>query len=157
MRRRRPSCWRIIWDVLSSGAPCTPEYGRFYPRATGPEIIAAIQGAVAGLIVLSGEDMDSLLPADAESPAADFIPGEALSSRELEVLAALAEGMGNKDIASRLSISEHTVKFHVRSIMGKLRATTRGEVPWPAGCEKGWWYLMQWVGLLEKRNRRFGG
>lgn len=98
------------------------------PRdAAKPEIIAAIQGAVAGLIVISSEDMDSLLPADAENVAADFIPGEALSSRELEVLAALAEGLGNKEIASRLKISEHTVKFHVRSIMGKLRATTRGE------------------------------
>ncbi len=98
------------------------------PRdAAKPEIIAAIQGAVAGLIVVSSEDMDSLLPADAENVAADFIPGEALSSRELEVLAALAEGLGNKEIASRLKISEHTVKFHVRSIMGKLRAATRGE------------------------------
>ncbi len=98
------------------------------PRdAACPEIIAAILGAVAGLIVMSSEDMDSLLPADAENEAADSIPGEALSSRELEVLATLAEGLGNKDIASRLSISEHTVKFHVRSIMGKLRATTRGE------------------------------
>ena len=98
------------------------------PRdATGPEIMAAIEGAAAGLIVLSSEDMDALLPADAEVVPADVIPGEALSSRELEVLAMLAEGLGNKDIAARLKISEHTVKFHVSSILGKLRATTRGE------------------------------
>lgn len=98
------------------------------PRdATGTEIIAAIEGAAAGLIVLSSEDMYALLPADAESFPSEFIPGEALSSRELEVLAMLAEGLGNKDIAARLKISEHTVKFHVSSILGKLRATTRGE------------------------------
>ena len=98
------------------------------PRdATGSEIIAAIEGAAAGLIVLSSEDMDVLLPADAEVVPADVIPGEALSARELEVLAMLAEGLGNKDIAARLKISEHTVKFHVSSILGKLRATTRGE------------------------------
>jgi NarL family two-component system response regulator YdfI len=98
------------------------------PRdATGPEIMAAIEGAAAGLIVLSSEDMDALLPADAEVVPTDVIPGEALSSRELEVLAMLAEGLGNKDIAARLKISEHTVKFHVSSILGKLRATTRGE------------------------------
>jgi two-component system, NarL family, response regulator YdfI len=98
------------------------------PRdATGPEIMAAIEGAAAGLIVLSSEDMDALLPADAEVVPADVIPGEALSSREVEVLAMLAEGLGNKDIAARLNISEHTVKFHVSSILGKLRATTRGE------------------------------
>jgi DNA-binding NarL/FixJ family response regulator len=98
------------------------------PRdATGPEIMAAIEGAATGLIVLSSEDMDALLPADAEVVPTDVIPGEALSSRELEVLAMLAEGLGNKDIAARLKISEHTVKFHVSSILGKLRATTRGE------------------------------
>jgi DNA-binding NarL/FixJ family response regulator len=96
------------------------------PRdATSPEIMAAIEGAAAGLIVL--KDMDALLPADAEVVPADVIPGEALSSREVEVLAMLAEGLGNKDIAARLKISEHTVKFHVSSILGKLRATTRGE------------------------------
>lgn len=93
------------------------------PRhAAGPEIIAAIEGVAAGLIVLSWEDMGELLPADAEVAS-----GEALSSRELEVLAMLAEGLGNKEIAARLKISEHTVKFHVGSILAKLPATTRGE------------------------------
>ena len=89
--------------------------------------MAAIEGAAAGLVVLSSEDMDALLPADAEAVPGEFISGEALSSRELEVLAMLAEGLGNKDIAVRLKISEHTVKFHVSSILGKLRVTTRGE------------------------------
>ena len=89
--------------------------------------MAAIEGAAVGPTVLSSEDMDVLLPADPEVVPADAIPGEALSSRELEVLAMLAEGLGNKDIAARLKISEHTVKFHVSSILGKLRATTRGE------------------------------
>ncbi len=98
------------------------------PRdATGPEIMAAIEGAAAGLIVLNSEEIDALLPAPVEAFAAEIIPDEALSWRELEVLAMLAEGRGNKDIATRLKISEHTVKFHVSSILGKLRATTRGE------------------------------
>ncbi len=98
------------------------------PRdATGPEIMAAVEGVAVGLAVLSSEDMDALLPTTAEAASADFIPGEALSSRELEVLTMLAEGMGNKEVATRLKISEHTVKFHVSSILGKLRVTTRGE------------------------------
>ncbi len=97
------------------------------PRdATGPEIMAAIEGAASGLTVLSSEEMDSLLPPPAEATA-EVVTDEALSSRELEVLAMLAEGLGNKDIANRLKISEHTVKFHVSSILAKLRATTRGE------------------------------
>jgi two-component system, NarL family, response regulator YdfI len=98
------------------------------PRdANGQEIVAAIEGAAVGLTVLSSEDMDVLLPFAVEAVTADVVTGEALSSRELEVLGMLAEGLANKDIATRLEISEHTVKFHVSSILGKLGVTTRGE------------------------------
>jgi two-component system, NarL family, response regulator YdfI len=98
------------------------------PRdATGPEIMAAIEGAAAGLTVLSSEEMDVLVPVPPEGMAAEIILDEALSARELEVFAMMAEGLGNKEIAARFNISEHTVKFHVSSILGKLGATTRGE------------------------------
>jgi len=50
---------------------------------------------------------------------------EALTPRELEVLEALAQGMSNRAIAAQLAISEHTVKFHVSSIFGKLSAENR--------------------------------
>jgi DNA-binding NarL/FixJ family response regulator len=50
---------------------------------------------------------------------------EALTPRELEVLEVLAEGLSNKSIASRLGITEHTVKFHVSSIFAKLGAENR--------------------------------
>jgi DNA-binding CsgD family transcriptional regulator len=46
---------------------------------------------------------------------------------QLEVLALLAQGMPNKEIAAHLTISERTAKFHVSSIMGKLGATNRTE------------------------------
>lgn len=52
---------------------------------------------------------------------------ETLTERELEVLALLAQGMPNKEIAAHLIISERTAKFHVSSIMGKLGATNRTE------------------------------
>jgi two-component system, NarL family, response regulator LiaR len=54
-------------------------------------------------------------------------PYETLTERELEVLALLAQGMPNKEIAAHLTISERTAKFHVSSIMGKLGATNRTE------------------------------
>ena len=52
---------------------------------------------------------------------------ETLTERELEVLGLLAQGMPNKEIATHLTISERTAKFHVSSIMGKLGATNRTE------------------------------
>ena len=56
-------------------------------------------------------------------------PGSAslLTPRENDVLRLLAEGLPNKGVASRLDVSEHTVKFHVNSIMGKLNAQSRTE------------------------------
>jgi len=54
-------------------------------------------------------------------------PGESLTSRELEVLQYLAEGLPNKAIALKLGISEHTIKFHVNAILGKLGAQSRTE------------------------------
>jgi DNA-binding NarL/FixJ family response regulator len=50
-----------------------------------------------------------------------------LTDRELEVLALLAEGLRNPDIADRLVVSARTVDHHVSSILGKLGARTRGE------------------------------
>jgi DNA-binding NarL/FixJ family response regulator len=52
---------------------------------------------------------------------------EPLTSRELEVLALLSEGLSNKAIASRLEISESTAKFHVAAILGKLGVGSRSE------------------------------
>ena len=52
---------------------------------------------------------------------------EALILRAIEVLRLVAAGLGNNEIASRLEISEHIVKFHVASIMGKLGAASRTE------------------------------
>jgi DNA-binding NarL/FixJ family response regulator len=52
---------------------------------------------------------------------------EALTPREHEVLRLLSSGLGNREIAQRLAISEHTVKFHVSSVLGKLGAGSRTE------------------------------
>ena len=73
----------------------------------------------AGLTVFDG----ALSPPSSE----DESTAESLTPREAEVLRLLADGLGNKDIALKLSISEHTIKFHIRSILGKLGAASRTE------------------------------
>jgi ATP/maltotriose-dependent transcriptional regulator MalT len=52
---------------------------------------------------------------------------EALTAREHDVLALVADGLPNRDVARALAISEHTVKFHLASIFGKLAVSTRTE------------------------------
>jgi NarL family two-component system response regulator YdfI len=87
------------------------------------EILAAVEAVAAGLVVLHPQDLPALV-ADRPTPAA---PSQRLSAREVQVLAMLAEGHGNKTIAWKLCISEHTAKFHVASILSKLNAGTRTE------------------------------
>ena len=89
---------------------------------TPEQIVAAVHAAAAGLLVVPAEDSPVFLP---RSPVEQLV--EALTPREMDVLEMLAEGSSNKMIAHGLSISEHTAKFHVNSILAKLNAGTRTE------------------------------
>jgi NarL family two-component system response regulator YdfI len=116
-----PGVWAA--EVLRAGIRA------ILPRqASGNEIVAAVEAAAAGLVVLHRDMVDSLLQA-ASSHTRDLpAPAQqALTPREIEVLGMIAEGSGNKTIAWRLGISEHTVKFHVGSIFAKLNASSRTE------------------------------
>ena len=98
------------------------------PRdASVTEMIAAIEAAAAGLVALQPADLNVLLPPPRADRTLSGAASEALTPRELEVFAMIAEGAGNKAIAWKLGISEHTVKFHVASIMSKLNAASRTE------------------------------
>ena len=95
-------------------------------NATGSQIAAATEAAAAGLIVLHPAEAEAMLQTQATTDASAPLP-EALTSREMDVLRLVAEGLSNKEVASRLSLSEHTIKFHVASVMGKLGAASRTE------------------------------
>jgi DNA-binding NarL/FixJ family response regulator len=98
--------------------------------AGGSEIVAAIMAATRGLVVLAAEHLAAMLdPApDADESLEDGASERAqLTPRELEVLAAMANGASNKAIARQLGISFHTVKFHVAAILAKLDAESRTE------------------------------
>lgn len=100
--------------------------------ATVEEIVAAIAAVGAGLLALDRRQAAALWapqePVIAGSAHAAATPGdEQLTPRERDVLQLLAEGLPNKLIAQRLQVSDHTVKFHVSSIMLKLNAASRTE------------------------------
>jgi DNA-binding NarL/FixJ family response regulator len=94
-------------------------------RASAREDLgAALLAASRGLAVLDAGRATAWIRPVAAWPEDD---PDALTPREREVLALLAEGLGNKAIAARLGISDHTAKFHVNAILGKLGAGGRAE------------------------------
>ena len=140
--------WLIDWHsrrpgvpaiVLVDGADAEDALEALYagaaailPRSAGrTEIAAAIEGAINGLATLPRAVLEMLLDPGAPDAGAP-LPTEAgammpLTPRELDVLAAMADGASNKAIARRLGISFHTAKFHVAAILAKLDADSRTE------------------------------
>jgi DNA-binding CsgD family transcriptional regulator len=96
---------RLAIDILDPGLA-----GRLAALADVPDLE----------LVGPEEEPDCLLVAPPEAPG-----DVALTARELEVLALLAEGASNKLIARRLGISAHTAKYHVASLLEKLDAVSR--------------------------------
>ena len=96
--------------------------------SSAEEIIAAVYAAALGFEVVRADRVEAATPANTDFPRRpNEPPHQALSPREREVLGMLAEGLGNKEVAWRLKISEHTVKFHINSIFQKLNASSRTE------------------------------
>jgi DNA-binding NarL/FixJ family response regulator len=100
------------WGVLSLEA--SPE-----------ELAAAVNAISAGLVVGSPALFTTQLRDSTINEEEQLT--DPLTDREMEILQLLAEGLPNKEIASNLDISAHTVKFHVSGIYTKLRATNRTE------------------------------
>jgi two-component system, NarL family, response regulator YdfI len=98
-------------------------------RESDPDdVLSAIYASYDGLVLLSTPTAESLAALFGDQPLeVEAELSEEITSRETDVLRMLAQGLVNKDIAARLGISEHTVKFHISSILDKLGASTRTE------------------------------
>jgi DNA-binding NarL/FixJ family response regulator len=120
----RSGFWKLAGRPLHGWAYLLKE-------ADEAEIAGALRAVAAGLIVLDRSLAPLLTAAGPPIQAGDsvetLLPGEALTAREREVLQLMAQGLSNRQIAARLHISPHTVKFHVASILAKLGAASRTE------------------------------
>jgi NarL family two-component system response regulator YdfI len=93
--------------------------------ADAQQLALAVEAAASGLVVLDPGEVRAERSSSARPVTLEL--SEPLTARERQVLQMLAGGLGNKEIASRLKISEHTAKFHVASILGKFGASSRTE------------------------------
>jgi DNA-binding NarL/FixJ family response regulator len=106
-------------DALAAGAR-----GVLPRNVDGDRLAAAVRAVTQGLLALD-ETFATLLLRDAPAPPEEL--AEPLTPREFEVLQLLSQGLPNKRIAQRLGISDHTVKFHVNALLGKLGVQSRSE------------------------------
>ena len=108
--------------ILLAGAAADRARLRAQLAAESIEIAGEFTSAAAA--EASALEADAILIAKPQPHAARELV-EPLTSREVQVLELMAEGLSNKAIAARLEISDQTVKFHVASITGKLGASNR--------------------------------
>lgn len=132
--RERDVATAVLWlsiptDGIAVAVALRQGVRGYLPRTSPPEDLeAAIRALADGLVVLHPTVAGLLAAEFAAVPLIDAgPPEEPLTAREREVLQLLAQGLANKQIAQRLKISEHTVKFHVAEVMAKLGAASRTE------------------------------
>jgi DNA-binding NarL/FixJ family response regulator len=107
------------------------ERARLRQRVNGSGVTVVGEFPTVAAARAAGIDADAFLT-DTDPPRPRAVPVDhavvdALTAREVEVLQLLADGLPNKAIATRLGISDQTVKFHVASITGKLGVANRTE------------------------------
>jgi DNA-binding NarL/FixJ family response regulator len=111
----------LLLDCVSSGAS-----GYMLKSLTADEFLDLLQGLERGEAALTGKMTARLIKGVADRPQREQVP-ESLSAREIELLGLVAAGHSNKAIAEKLSISENTVKYHMKNILQKLAAKNRTE------------------------------
>lgn len=130
---------RVLW-LVPEGAPA-----RWWPRRPGTASMVAVTAGPARLAAAIVAAAEGLWVWDAAASADDTDGGdggataepEVLTPREREILELVSVGLSNRAIADRLALSEHTVKSHVRAVLGKLGAESRTEAV-ALAARRGW-------------------
>jgi DNA-binding NarL/FixJ family response regulator len=112
----------LLLESVSAGAS-----GYMLKSLTSEEFLNLLQGLERGEAALTGKMTARLIKGVADRPQPQEQPPDALSMREIELLELVADGLSNKAIADKLSISENTVKYHMKNILQKLAAKNRTE------------------------------
>lgn len=115
----------VLTSVVDPGevqrALAAAAVGYVLKTASSQELVSIVRSAAGGRRVLSPEATDALIAAQQSPPVAD------LTQRERELLALMARGLSNQEIADELSIAMPTVKFHITNILAKLQVDNRTE------------------------------
>ncbi len=114
----------LIPDASFAGRVTSQARGVLLRDAPVETIVAASRAVASGLAVIDPELSQSVRQ---NTDSASAILKESLTPRELEILGLITQGLPNKTIAQRLKITDHTVKFHINSLLEKLSAHSRTE------------------------------
>ncbi len=129
-RHTLPLIWLGEPPIAQRLATASHPGGMIPPQSTLEQVERTLQGAAAGLHVVHPDfvhvtdqtEPDTATHSPLLEPAVSI-----LSPREQEVLSQVANGLPNKAIARMLGITDHTVKFHISSVLSKLDASSRSE------------------------------
>jgi DNA-binding NarL/FixJ family response regulator len=110
----------LMAEVLASEASVVTD------AVSRDQLVSALRAVAGGLMVRNRSTVPNAVPVRARPLPVDD-PSDALTPRERDILRLLGDGLANHDIAATLGLSDHTVKFHLRSIFAKLGAHSRTE------------------------------
>jgi DNA-binding NarL/FixJ family response regulator len=110
----------LMAEVLASEASVVTD------AVSRDQLVSALRAVAGGLMVRNRSTVPNAVPVRARPLPADD-SSDTLTPRERDILRLLGDGLANRDIATTLGLSDHTVKFHLRSIFSKLGAHSRTE------------------------------
>lgn len=112
----------FLADAIKSGAD-----GYLLKHLSAPEFIQMLEGLKRGEAAITRKTAAYLMKQIAQPDSRQDKPVAQLTEREIEILRLLAEGLSNKSISERLSLSENTIKYHLKNILQKLNVQNRTE------------------------------